>query len=645
MKRTTAIILILSMIIVVLTGMLIYEMNKENWDIIIQQPTNTELPDIINHDEDNSTATQLEPDIAIVQEPIEEKPEYDNLEIDEEYDVIVFGAEPEGVVGAISAARNGLKVLLVEHRDGPGGLMTYGLLNTIDMNRDKSGTLLSQGIFEEFYKKIGNRDSFDVKTAKKAFEEMINAEENIKVKYNVGDIKIGADDISIKYAIIDGEKYIAKAYIDCTQDADITVMAGAKYTVGWEDINEKNRSMSATLVIKMNDVDWEEIRSTIIKENRLNTGCTNDSAWGFTHITQKYVPKQPHMRLKGLNIGRQDDGSVLINSLQILNANMLDEKAKEMAYEKCVAEAEYVADFLIKNVPGFEKANLSEVAPELYVRETRHIVGEYRLTVKDELESTVFPDTIAMASYPIDLQTTSIYDWGYVIASPDEYYIPFGVIIPQGFTNLLTVGRSGSYTSIAAGSARVIPTGMTLAESAGVACAIAIERNVNFQELLSSYSLINDMVSRIKIMGGYIDNKSKPVVDVNGQYYKFILEMCEKGILTLGYQNTFNPNETMSEKDFIVLVKTYLKRSFLREDLWNTDHINLLDASENGITPNRMKEIMYDITTYNLKDENKKKGMEDFLNILIPSGSQELNLVRIYEILMAYKDYLVREEI
>ena len=54
---------------------------------------------------------------------------------------------------------------------------------------------------------------------------------------------------------------------------------------------------------------------------------------------------------------------------------------------------------------------------------------------------------------------------------------------------------------------------------------------------------------------------------------------------------------------------------------------------------------MYDITTYNVKDETKKMGMEDFLNILIPHSNQELNLVRIYEILMAYKDCLIREEI
>ena len=52
----------------------------------------------------------------------------------------------------------------------------------------------------------------------------------------------------IKYVVIDGDKYIAKNYIDCTQDSEITAMAGSEYTIGWEDINEKNKSMSASVL-------------------------------------------------------------------------------------------------------------------------------------------------------------------------------------------------------------------------------------------------------------------------------------------------------------------------------------------------------------------------------------------------------------
>ncbi|KEQ23873.1 FAD-dependent oxidoreductase [Paenibacillus tyrfis] len=57
-------------------------------------------------------------------------------EMKEAYDVIVTGTDPEGVAAAVSAARNGLTVLLVDGRNREilGGLMTLGWLNSLDNN-------------------------------------------------------------------------------------------------------------------------------------------------------------------------------------------------------------------------------------------------------------------------------------------------------------------------------------------------------------------------------------------------------------------------------------------------------------------------------------------------------------------------------
>lgn len=644
MKKTTAIILILSVMLVAVSGILFYEIAKDDWNITVVQPDQSQTNNENNNDDDEiEKPTKIDEENAIVKEEVVIIPENDQKQVKEEYDLIVFGAEPEGIAGAIAGARNGLKVLLVERRNGPGGLMTYGMLNTIDMNYNFDRELLNKGIFEEFFKKIG-RTSFDVAEVKTIFKDMLDAEENITQMYEVENIEIGATDTEVTYAIIDGEKYVATNYMDCTQDADITVAAGAEYTIGWEDVNEKNRSMSATLVIKMDGVDWDKMCRHIKEANIPGTGYTDYDVWAFGEITKKYVPRQTHMRLKALNIGKQNDGSVLINSLQIIGINTLDEEEKKAAYDKCVEESKYFAKFLVENVPGFENATLTGVADELYVRETRHIIGEYRLTVKDILESTYNHSAIAMASYPIDIQTTSIYDWGYVIAAPDQYYLPFGVIVPKGYTNLLTVGRSSSYTSIAAGSARVIPTGMSLAESGALACAMSSQRGLNMQEILSSSDQCAELQQKIRVNKGHIDTVSKPIVK-KSIYYNYIIEMCEKGILSLGYNNEFNPDEIVSETDFIILTKTYLKRSFIREELWNTDHINLLDVPDKAITPNRVKEIIYDITTYNIKDKEKRMKIEDFLNHVVYSGTEELSQARVYEILIPFKDFLIEEQI
>lgn len=641
MKNQKLIVGLLIVIVVLLVGNIYFLFNNRNHEI--KNPISKDNSgDVLDNKNSGDTSSgDVEPSV-IVKDEIKKEPEEEEKPVRAEYDVIVFGAEPEGIVTAISAARNNMKVLLAEKRDGPGGLLTYAMLNTIDMNFNDDGVLLSQGIFEEFYAKLNNRNSFDVEVAKNAFKEMLATEKNIKVMYNVDSYTVGSNGTEIEYAIIDDEKYIAKTYIDCTQDADITVAAGAEYVIGWEDINEKNRSMSATLVIHMDNVDWDKACETIKKENRPNTGYSDRGIWAFGNITQNYIPVQTNMRLKALNIGRQNDGSVLINSLQIINADMLDSNSKERAYEKCKEEANYLAKFIKENVPGFENAKLVGVAPELYVRETRHIIGEYRMTVKDMLESTYYNSAIGLASYPIDVQTTSIYDYGYIIGAPDQYYIPMGTIVPKGFKNLLTIGRSGSYTSIAAGSARVIPTGMTLGQSAGIMAAIAKERNTDFQEMLNNYSTIRDVQNRMKLQGMYLPKESKPVVDVNGRYYNYIIEMCEKGILSLGYNNTFNPDDTMSEREFIVFLETYLKRSFVDEQYWNADHINLLDASEKPITPNRAKEIMADITTYNVKDNETKGEIEDYIKLVMPVGKENLTLVRIYEISTLLKEKIAK---
>ncbi len=658
MKKHIACILVIIALLILnifLIGKYVVSDNNDNNINIsgdIQIPSGDDLivpnePDEVIKPDDSGDIkvpeVQKDPSEIVEKEEIVENKTNDEKEIDATYDVIVFGAEPEGIATAISAARNNKKVLMLERRDGPGGLMVYAMLNTLDMSYNFDRVLLTQGIFEEFFENFGSKDSFDVEEVRTVFETMIAAEENLTTIYNIEDYQIGSTGSEIKYVIADDKKYTADMYIDCTQDADITVAAGAESFNGWEDVNEYNRAMSATLVMKMEGVDWAKSCKAVLDANLPNSGYTEKSIWAFGEITKKYIPRQPHMRLKALNLGLQNDGSVLINSLQIINADMLNKKSKERAYEKCVIEAKYVAEFLSKNVPGFENAKLTEVAPELYVRETRHIIGEDTLTVKDILESTYSYHAIAMSSYPIDIQTLSIYDWGYIIGTPDQYYLTLGMIIPKGFTNLMTVGRSGSYTSIASGSARVMPTGMALGEAAGVVAAVCIEKDINLQEILEDYSARRDAQMRMKLQGMYLDTESKPVVDKDGQYYDFIIEMCELGILSLGYQNEFDADAFVSEREFIVLTKTYLKRNFLNEEFWNTDHINLLDTSENPITANRAKEIMYDITTFNVKDEETREMVEDYIELVAPEGNENLTVVRVYEILRYLKDFLIKE--
>ena len=89
-------------------------------------------------------------------------------DISDTYDVIVYASEPEGVAAAVSAARNGMKTLLLSEDAALGGLMTLGELNFIDMCEGRDGTSLVEGIFREFYDMVGG-SAFDITEAKNAF--------------------------------------------------------------------------------------------------------------------------------------------------------------------------------------------------------------------------------------------------------------------------------------------------------------------------------------------------------------------------------------------------------------------------------------------------------------------------------------------
>ena len=100
-----------------------------------------------------------------------------------DYDVIVVGGDPEGVCAAVSSARNGLKTLLIEDDEALGGLMTLGKLNFIDICESRDGSILTQGLFMEFYNAVGGT-AFDVETAKQFFYDWVANEPNATLKLN-----------------------------------------------------------------------------------------------------------------------------------------------------------------------------------------------------------------------------------------------------------------------------------------------------------------------------------------------------------------------------------------------------------------------------------------------------------------------------
>jgi FAD dependent oxidoreductase len=276
-------------------------------------------------------------------------------DLQDSYDVIVVGTDPEGIAAAVSSARNGLKTLLIDGREREilGGLMTIGWLNSLDHNYDPNQSkynfgrrkLLNGGIFKEWYGQVEG-DSFDVHTAANAFYNLVRGEPNIDLSMKARELQPLVanqnDHKSVKgiqAVLADGTKrtFTAPTVIDATQDADIAFAAGIPFTKGREDIGDTSSKMAVTVVFRINNVTdevWDKVKHRLNSDDdKVNTGANELSAWGYQEMWD-YVPvHHGNLQMRGLNIGRQNDQTALINALQIFNVDLQNKESVKEAFD------------------------------------------------------------------------------------------------------------------------------------------------------------------------------------------------------------------------------------------------------------------------------------------------------------------------
>ena len=135
---------------------------------------------------------------------------------------------------------------------------------------------------------------------------------------------------------------------------------------------------------------------------------------------------------------------------------------------------------------GFENVRLVDTGSLLGVRETRRITGDYVLGIADYKARAVFPDEIGRYAYPIDIQPLTTdkasyekhrkeFDEEYRYKKGESYGIPYRVLTPKGFDNLLVAGRCVSTDQRVHGSLRVMPGCFITGQAAGVAAAMCAD--------------------------------------------------------------------------------------------------------------------------------------------------------------------------
>lgn len=415
-----------------------------------------------------------------------------------EYEVCVIGGGPAGVCAAIESAREGKKTVIVETTGMLGGMATAALVGPFMTCYDSKGEeRVVRGIFDEivertiaiegaispdetdapsvytsFLKKYHRRvtpfDSYALQLVLDRMCKEAGVEIFLYTKYVDSVLKDGAID-SIVLAAPEGLVALkAKLYIDCTGNADVAAASGVETWWGSED---GMLPQPGTLFFEVDDVDDEAFlgRGTRPKQP---TKCYRKPIPGTYKIN--------HYRVYGVNA----------NSARSMTDAHIEAREQVLDSYRDLLETE-----------GFEHCKITQVAPVLGIRESRHIVGKYRITVNDISEGVFFPDTILVFGYGMDVHSRDgQISGGFHGKVARKYTIPYRALVPEGCSNLLVAGRPISAESQAAGGFRVIPACMAMGQAAGQACAIALDSdcevgNVNtelLREKLRAHGAIVD---------------------------------------------------------------------------------------------------------------------------------------------------------
>ncbi|MEG1867624.1 MAG: FAD-dependent oxidoreductase [Clostridiales bacterium] len=497
---------------------------------------------------DHATLTELNNSITEA-----EKKQYDEIITTE---VAVIGSDPEGIAAAVSAARNGMDTRLIDfNRDKVGGLYTLGWLNMIDLNYAEKGgsTSINQGIFAEVLAANDNKTAFTIEHMEKIFNDILTkAKVKVKTDYAKDNYQVIMDgDRIIGIGLYDGDKKVllkALKYIDSTQNADIARLAGVEYYNGLEELNLKGQRGCDTLVFQLKGVDWQVLKDHLQNDDNKDTGADNASAWGYSEIKNCKI-SDPDIYMRGPNIGLQEDGTILLNGLQIFHMDIDDDQAMKIMRKRITNTLNNeLIPFMRENFVGWENAELAAVAPEFYIRESYHVKTIDRLVGEDAFQSNFPENFIASGSYSIDLQAREKGLYGIALYGTSPYGIPFGAMVSDKVSNLLIAGKCAGYDSIAAGSARTVPVGMSLGQGAGAGAAYAVtNEESDFRNLAKDSEALSNIQSLLNGQGAKLEVAEKTDLQKNtaaSPYFNQIKYLRDRGLLTCGYTNDYQLKET-----------------------------------------------------------------------------------------------------
>jgi hypothetical protein len=394
------------------------------------------------------------------------------------YDVVIVGGGAAGLAAAITAADRGARTALVERYGFLGGMATAGMVGTICglYRTAQSGPPepLSKGFAETFAQRlmvapgcgrpIRRGRTYVLPYTPFAFaclaDELTASTPNLDVYLHAYLVQVEARERRIETLhVATSERLIeltARAVVDTSGDAVVAWHASA----ATETAPRAERQLPS-LVFVLQGVDGVT----------LGTGARLAVLRALVMAEQEGLLP---MGASNLAFGPSLQPGELICKLTLSGIAEESAAARDfltVAEQEGRTRARAVTEFL-KTLPPFARAFLSHTAPQIGVRESRRVIGQYQLTRADVLMGRKFEDGVVRASWPIELweegRLGACYEY---LDDGSTYDIPLRCLRARDVENLFVAGRCLSASHEALGSARVIGTCLATGEAVGIVAA------------------------------------------------------------------------------------------------------------------------------------------------------------------------------